>query len=184
MAQVLFITREDIVSKTPLGGNVDTDKFIFFIKQAQDIHIQNILGTKLFEKLQADIAAGTLSGNYETLVDSYVKDVLIHYALSDYLPFASVKIDNGGVFIPTSENAETASKSRIDFLVQKVRDKAEYYSRRLIDYLTFNNRLFPEYNQNTNDDIYPSSDSNFHGWVLALLPLISVEFERRKETDI
>ena len=166
MAQVLFITREDIVSKTPLGGNVDTDKFIFFIKQAQDIHIQNLLGTKLYQKLQDDIAGSTLTGNYQTLAETYVQPVLIQYALSDYLPFASVTIGNGGVYIPVAENAETASKSRIDFLVQKTRDKAEWYARRLIDYLVYNNQLFPEYRQNSNNDIYPSNDSTFHGWVL------------------
>lgn len=166
MAQVLFITTDDIVSKTPLGGNVDTDKFIFFVKQAQDIHIQNILGTKLYEALQTKISSASLTGNYQTLVDDYVQPVLIQYALSDYLPFASVSIANGGVYVPVAENAESASKNRIDFLVQKTRDKAEWYARRLIDYLSFNNRLFPEYNENSNDDIYPSRDSTFHGWVL------------------
>ena len=166
MAQVLFITREDIVSKSPLGGNVDTDKFIFFIKQAQDIHVQNLLGTKLYEALQTKITAGSLTGNYQTLVETYVQPVLIQYALVDFLPFAGITIGNGGIYVHNSENAETASKNRIDFLVQKTRDTAEYYSRRLIDYLNFNTDLFPEYNQNQDNDIYPSRDSNFHGLVL------------------
>ena len=43
MAQALFITRDDIVKFTALNGNIDTDKFIQFIKIAQDIHIQNYL---------------------------------------------------------------------------------------------------------------------------------------------
>ena len=43
MAEALFITRDDIVKFTALNGNVDTDKFIQFIKIAQDIHIQNYL---------------------------------------------------------------------------------------------------------------------------------------------
>jgi len=166
MASVLFITRKDIVAKSPLGGNVDTDKFIFFIKQAQDIHVQNILGTKLYEALQTKISGGTLTGNYQTLVDTYIQPVLIQYALVDFLPFAGVTIGNGGVYVHQSENSDTATKNRIDFLVQKTRDTAEYYSRRLIDYLTYNNQLFPKYNQNTNDDVYPSSDSSFHGIVL------------------
>lgn len=166
MAQVLFITREDIVSKSPLGGNVDTDKFIFFIKQAQDIHLQNLLGTKLYDALQTKIAGSTLSGNYQTLVETYIQPVLIQYALVDFLPFAGITIGNGGVYVHNSENADTASKNRIDFVVQKTRDTAEYYSRRLIDYLNFNTDLFPEYNQNQDNDIYPSKSSNFHGWVM------------------
>ena len=52
MAEILFITRDDIVRYTALNGNVDTDKFIQFIKIAQDVHIENYLGTKLVEKLK------------------------------------------------------------------------------------------------------------------------------------
>ena len=43
MAEVLLIERSDIVKYTPLDGNVDTDKFIQFVKIAQDIHIQGYL---------------------------------------------------------------------------------------------------------------------------------------------
>ena len=67
MATALFIKREDIVRQTALGGNVDTDKFIQFIKIAQEIHIQNYLGTKLYDKISDDIIAGTLTGGYLTL---------------------------------------------------------------------------------------------------------------------
>ena len=55
MATALLITRDDLVRFTAVNGNVDTDKFIQFIKSAQDIHIQNYLGTKLLQKIQADI---------------------------------------------------------------------------------------------------------------------------------
>ncbi len=53
MATALLITRDDLVRYTAVNGNVDVDKFIQFIKIAQDIHIQNYLGTKLLEKIQA-----------------------------------------------------------------------------------------------------------------------------------
>ncbi len=43
MAEILFITRDDIVRYTALNGNVDTDKFIQFIKIAQDVQIENYL---------------------------------------------------------------------------------------------------------------------------------------------
>jgi hypothetical protein len=81
MATALLITRDDLVRFTAVNGNVDTDKFLQFVKIAQDIHIQNYLGTKLLEKIQADIIAGTLTGNYETLVETYVKPMLIHWSL-------------------------------------------------------------------------------------------------------
>ena len=174
MAVALFVKREDIVRNTILDGNVDTDKFIQFIKIAQEIHIRNYLGTDLYNKISADIIAGTLSGNYLSLVTTYVQPMLIHYAMVDYLPFASFSIKNGGVYKHTSENSEIASKEEIDYLVQKERDIAEYYTRRFIDYMSFNQSLFPEYYSNSNDDIYPDKDSTFQGWVLTLATLFTM----------
>ena len=55
MATVLFITRTDLVKNSIIDGNVDTDKFIQFIKVAQEIEIQNYLGTKLYDKIASDI---------------------------------------------------------------------------------------------------------------------------------
>ena len=166
MATALFITRSDLVRNTFLSGNVDTDKFIQFIKIAQEVHVQQYLGTKLYEKIGNDIIADTLTGNYETLVNEYVQPMLIHWAMTEYLPFAAFTASNGGIYKRTVENGETASREDLSFLIEKERNLAEYYTRRLIDYLAFRNNLFPEYNQNTNDDIYPLRDSTFNGWVL------------------
>jgi hypothetical protein len=68
MATALWIKREDLVRNTAIGGNVDTDKFIQFIKIAQEIHIQNYTGTKLYDKISNDIIAGTLANPYLALV--------------------------------------------------------------------------------------------------------------------
>ena len=166
MAEALFITRDDIVRYTALNGNVDTDKFIQFIKIAQDIHIQNYLGTKLFQKLQADIVAGTLTGNYQTLVTTYVKPMLIHWGMVEYLPFAAYTIANKGVYKHSSENSENVDKNEVDYLLEKERSIAQNYTQRFIDYMAFNQTLFPEYRSNKNNDIFPDSMNNNLGWYI------------------
>jgi hypothetical protein len=166
MAEALFITRDDIVRYTALNGNVDTDKFIQFIKIAQDIHIQNYLGTKLFQKLQADIIAGTLTGNYQTLVVSFVKPMLIHWGMVEYLPFAAYTIANKGVYKHSSENSENVDKNEVDYLLEKERSIAQNYTQRFIDYMAFNQTLFPEYRSNKNNDIFPDSMNNNLGWYI------------------
>jgi len=166
MATALFITRQDIVRNTALGGNVDTDKFIQFIKIAQEIHVQNYLGSKLYDKISADIIAGTLSGNYLTLVNTYVQPLLIHFAMMEYLPFAAYTIANGGVYKHQSENSASVDKTEVDFLIEKERKIAEFYVRRFVDYMTYNQSLFPEYYANVNDDMYPDQDVQYSGWVL------------------
>jgi len=166
MATALFISRTDLVKNTILDGNVDTDKFIQFIKISQEIHIKNYIGTDLYNKISTHIIAGNLAGVYLTLTNTYLQPMLIHYAMIDYLPFAAYQIKNGGVFKHISENAESVSKNEVDYLVNKEREFAEYYTRRMIDYVTYNISSFPEYNTNNNEDVYPSKDSLFNGWVL------------------
>ena len=166
MAVALFISRTDLVKNSIIDGNVDTDKFIQFIKVAQQIDIQNLLGTDLYNKISADIIADTLSGNYLTLVNTYVQPTLIWFAQMNYIPFAAYQIKNGGVFKHSSETAQNVDKNEVDYLVGKAREYANYYSTRLVDYLCFNNNLFPEYTSNTNEDISPDTDTTFKGWVL------------------
>lgn len=166
MAQALFITRNDLVKYTAVNGNVDTDKFIQFVKIAQDIHIQNYLGSDLFNKISQDIIDDTLTGDYLILVNDYIKSMVIHWAMVEYLPFASYSIANKGIFKHGAENASNVDKNEIDFLIEKSRNLAQYYTDRFISYMSFNNNLFPEYYSNSNDDVYPDKNASFEGWVL------------------
>ena len=166
MAQALFVTREDIVKFTAMNGNVDTDKFIQFVKIAQDIHIQNYLGTKLFNKINDAIVAGTLANPYLALLKDYIKPMVIHFAMVEYLPFAAYTIANKGVFKHNSENSTNVEKNEVDFLIEKERDIAQHYTNRFIDYMSYNQVLFPEYNTNSNGDMFPDSEANFVGWVI------------------
>lgn len=167
MAEAILITRKDVVKFTAMNGGVDTDKFIQYIKIAQDIHVQNYLGTDLLQAIQTKIKAGNLAGDYLSLVTDYVKPLLCHWAMVEYLPFAAYTIANKGVYKHSSENAENVSKEEVDFLVEKERTTAQYYTDRFIDYMSFNaSSKFPEYYSNNDEDISPDKDANFSGWVL------------------
>ena len=167
MAQALFITRKDIVRHTSLSGGTDTDRYIQYIKIAQDIHLQNYLGTDLYNYIEDQIIADTLTGDYQTLVETYCKPVLIHWAMVEYLPYAAYTIANKGIYKHTSENATNVEKDEVDFLIEKERTTAQYYTNRLIDYLTFNApSKFSQYYTSNNEDISPDTQADFGGWVL------------------
>jgi hypothetical protein len=166
MAEVLLITRDDVVKFTAMNGNVDTDNFIQWIKVAQDIHIQNFLGTRLLDKIKADIENDDLTGDYLSLTTTYIKPMLIHWAMVEYLPFAAYTIANKGVYKHNSENATNVEKNEIDFLIEKERSIAQHYTERFIDYMSFNMNLFPEYNLNSNGDMYPDTNNNYFVWFI------------------
>jgi hypothetical protein len=166
MAEAILINRDDLVKFTSLNGITDTDKFIQYVKIAQDIHLQNILGTKLLRAIQDKITNSTLTGDYLALVKDYIKPILIHYSMVEYLPFAPYTISNKGVYKHSSETSETVSKDEVDKMVWKERQTAQNYTERFLDYICNNTSKFPEYNENTNSDVYPSGKNYFGGWHL------------------
>lgn len=112
MAYALFITRNDIIKKTPLQGSIDADRLLPFIQTAQEKYILNLLGTVLYYKLQADIEAGTpFTGYYKDLMDDHIKPTLIWYSTIEYLPFSGVQFKSEGAVRPNQNNQKRLAKT-------------------------------------------------------------------------
>lgn len=167
MSKALFITTKDLKQRSIISGNVDPDKIVQFIEVAQDTHIQNYLGGKLYKKIQTLITGGTLNdaanADYKTLLDTYIKPMLIWFAQADYIPFAAFQIGNGGVYKHRSESSDTVSMEEINMLTSKAQETAEFYSRRFMDYMDHYSYLYPEYLESSNEDMMPDKDVNFGG---------------------
>lgn len=164
--KALFITLKELKRKSIFDGNLDADKIIQFIEVAQDTEIQTYLGSKLYDKIQTEIIANTLSGNYKTLVDEYVKPMLIWYTQAAFIPYAAYQISNGGIYKHNSDNSTAVDQSEINALASHATETAEFYTQRFMDHMNYNSNLYPEYISNQDDGMYPERDVNFTGWVL------------------
>ncbi len=160
---VLLISEDTIKKSTTINGNVDVELLLPYIKVAQDIHIQQVLGTDLYEKIQSDISGGSLAGVYKTLVDTYIQPVLVHYSLYECMPFLSYKIMNKSIVQKISETSSNASLDDVKYIRNVVLNTAEFYTKRLVDYLRHKNDLYPEYNSNTDNDMSPDKSAYFSG---------------------
>ena len=167
MSKALFVTRHDISVFTAANGNIDNDKILPYINQAQDIHIQNYLGTDLYNKIQADIVGSSLADPYLSLLNDYIKPMLLHWSMVEYLPYAGVNIANGGIYTKNPENSTALTKEHVDYLIQKSESTAQFYTRRFRDYMINNAAsLFPEYYSNSQSDMYPDDVAENQSWVL------------------
>ena len=167
---VLFISENKLKKSTTINGNVDVELLRPHMKIAQDVHIHPKLGTDLYNKLQSDISGSSLGGNYQTLVENYIQDALVHWSLFEALPFLGYKIMNKNIVRKTSETSDNASLDELNYLREIVRNTAEWYTERLIDYLRHNTSLFPEYNTNTNEDLSPTKQNYYSGMNLDTVP--------------
>jgi len=166
MAYALFITRNDIIKNTPLQGAIDADALLPFVRTAQDKYLKNLLGTVLFEFLQARIVAntvGSLSSYYQDLLDDYIKNALIWYSAVEYIPFSSVQFKSNGAVKQESEQGVAPSKTEIDYLKQQAQTNADYYALRLQNYLIAYSQNIPQYLESVGNQtqIYPDQSNNY-----------------------
>ncbi len=168
MAFGLFITRNDIIKNTPLGGAVDADALLPFVRTAQEKYLLNLLGTVIYNKIQDDIEAGTaFTGIYQTLVSDYIKPTIIWYSCVEYIPFSAISFKSNGAVKHISEQSVSPGKNEIDYLLSKALDNAGYYSTRLQDYLLANSSSIPEYLESVGDStqIYPDQSNQYFGGI-------------------
>ena len=168
--KAIFITSSDLKRYSVLDGNIDENRFMPYVEQAQDIHIQNYLGTDLYEKIMSLILDGTIddvaNADYKTLLTTYIKPMLIQWSLVQFFPFVAYTIANGGVYKHSAESSETVSKDEVDYLQAQARTTANYYTDRLVRFLCDRSIDYPEYNTNTGSDISPQGETNFLSWVI------------------
>ena len=163
MAYVLFISEEKLKDSTAINLNVDVNLLLPYVRQAQKLYVETKLGTDLTEKLKNEIKAGTLAGAYKTLVDDYIGDMLPNWAFYHAIPFLRFKIENGNIYSKTSETGNALSTEEAQHLREEVRNTAEYYTERLIEYVTNNVGSFPEYSTNTGADVNPDKNAYYNG---------------------
>ena len=165
--KALFISVADLKKKSLIDGNVDSSKIVQYIEVAQDIHIQNYLGGRLYDKLQTIIVDKTIldviNEDYKTLLDDFIKPMLVWYTQATILPYSAFTLKNGGLHKHVSENAESVSKDEVTYLAQRMNDTAEFYTKRFLDYMCANNNKFPEYSSNNSEDMYPDKNVNYTG---------------------
>jgi len=171
MSKALFITVKDLKDNSIISGNTDGDKLIHYIEVAQDIHIQQYLGGRLYDKFQEIILNDDINtpaySDYKYLRDNYIKPMLIWFSQVEYLPFCMFRINNGGLSKHRGESDDFVDYGDIDRMESKARARAEFYTARYMDYICNNSNKYPEYNQNSNGDMYPDKDnSNFSSIVL------------------
>ena len=150
MTTTFLISEAKIRSFTSLNDSVDSELIKNCIRTAQDVGLQNIIGTVLYDKLLSDVDAGTLTGNYKTLVDSYIQDYLLYMTYYECLEEIYLRPRNNGLLRPNGgENSDPVERDLYDMKRQSIRNKFEFYAQRLTEYILEEDSLFPELQQDT-----------------------------------
>lgn len=166
MSNVLLVSTAKVKQLTTIQQNVEDSLIIPYIKKSQDTHIQETLGTDLYEKILSDVNDGFISGVYKDLLDKYIVPCLVEWAFYEVLPYINFKMTNKSIVQGNSEFSSEVDLEELKYLRSVSRDMADFYTARLVGFLKEYQHLFPEYLTNTGfDKIKPLKRQNFFGGI-------------------
>lgn len=148
MAEVYFIDINSVKELSLIDENVDNKLLLPTLTMVQDIYLQKILGTPLFDDLKTKITADpTLAAypNHLALMQNYVKKVLIYYVCMNSIYALRFRMMNKGVMVKSGENSSAADYLELKVLKDEFRMTAESYAELLTRYLKENTTTFPLY---------------------------------------
>lgn len=152
MTTTFLISEAKLREYTDLDNNIDTSLIKNGIRESQDIELQRLLGTLLYDKV-IDLVTGNTIGDtensaYKTLLDSYIQNFLLYAAYLYCLDPIYLRSRNNGLITPNGgENSDVATKQLYDMKRQTTKNKMEFYAQKLRDYLIEEESSFPELTQ-------------------------------------
>lgn len=144
MSYAFFINEEYLKDNSPLSGNVEMGQLYPFAKTAEDVYIQEVIGTKLYDRLVTAVTNQSYSANELTVLKK-IRNVLVWYTCYEALPFLDTKIRNIGVVQQGGENLQSVSEQRLRDLRHECKTKGDFYMRMLQKWLCENQSVFQEY---------------------------------------
>ena len=164
MGNVLFVSEAKMKAFTDINENVSVDVLLPNIQLAQDIGLQNILGSKLYKSLQEKVKTSSLNSEETELLEEKIQPYLLHRAYWEALPSLFFKIMNKSIIVGNTEQGSSADFAQLKYLRNIQQNRYEFYEQRLIDYLQYNSNKFPDYISNTKEDgMNPSKENYFSG---------------------
>jgi hypothetical protein len=158
-----FITVKYLKDNSPILQYCNEDELQVFIKPAQDVYLQKILGTKLYYSLMDKISTTTLNVDEIDLITTYIQPTVVWYTTMEFALYANYKFTNKSISKQNSDNSNPSDLNEVNYLSSSLRQKAQYFADRLTKHLMGMTTTFPEYLEfytNTFENI-PSSRQNY-----------------------
>lgn len=141
MDNILLISPDFIRSTTNISNNLQ-DKYLHSaIREATDIDYEEIIGTKMLNKLKSLVASGEIGDEtnqkYKDLIENS-RYFLAYSAISRVVVISSVKMDNFGLSQADDEHINSLEMKEVFQLEKYYTNKADSYKKRLQGFILKN----------------------------------------------
>lgn len=142
----VFLISEDVIKKgSVIDDNVSGDLIAVATETAQEIYLQQLIGSSLLRSLCNKVENNSLSVDDVTLLQEYIEPYLKYKVLAEITIPLSFKYRNAGVVQTSTEHVTNASFKESQSLSQFYDQRADFFAIRLTNWLCNNQAKFPSY---------------------------------------
>lgn len=163
MKNEIFLIDADFVRNNSNVSNNIQDKFLLAaIRETQDMDFQTLTGQKLYEKLKNLVYQHAVEKSEWPENDIYkqileiAKYYLVYNVLARTVVISSIKLDNIGANMNNDEHVQNLSMNEVFKMEAYYKNKADFYGKRLQDFLHENFNKIPELKGNSEFEIQPN----------------------------
>jgi hypothetical protein len=164
----LFMRTDALKGSSYVDENVDEKYIRVAIERAQYRYIRPIIGSGIYDQLQTQINAGTLTALNTTLLTSYIQPALEWWTIRELVFPMTYKFNNKSVSKKNSDNSSPIELNEALQLRDEFHNNAEELTESLRLYLLENDTDYPLYdNPGTGvDTVHPTSNVFSAGWYM------------------
>jgi hypothetical protein len=155
MATVLLVSETKLKAFSTIHQNVDVELLAPMIRIAQDLHLQNLLGTKFVNEIYNQVKTNTLTTANKDLLDEWISPYLIHAAVFESTPEIFMRMLNKTIVIGDTEQGRGITMKEMAYLRDIYQSRFNFYAQRLQDELRNRPQLYPAYQSYSSTDGMP-----------------------------
>ena len=146
-----FIDAQTLTEFGFTQSNVNSKVLQASIIRCQDRFIEPILGSPLYEEIEAAIVAETLTADQTTLLDKYIRPLLTALVEVRVARRVTQQIRNKTAGRGSDETIQASDNDQLNDLANDINKDIHFYERKLIGYLKDNEDIFPAYKECRNN---------------------------------
>lgn len=145
MTVQLIFNEKDVKDLSPISQNLAGEYLGPAMFEAQEIGLENILGSRLLDALKDHETAGDWE-QYPAYADlrNKCRYYLIYQTIVNVIPKVSFKIANAGAVQTSDTNVQNLAPEKIDALTEEYQGKADYFCYKLQRWICANRAQFAE----------------------------------------
>lgn len=157
MTTTLLISEKILKSVTLINDNIDGYLLQPAIVLAQEVDLQSIIGTRLLNALKSKVADSSISqptnAEYKLLLDDYVVPFLCWQTMAEMQVPLNYKLTNSGTIQNQDDKKTAVTMQDLNYIVDFYKSKADFFAKRIADYLCAHTQQLPEYRQGSTQDV-------------------------------